>query len=195
MPAAKIPEDITCDIRDTINGILGQFLAEVQKMTGAPEIFVNCRLNRSDQKTGPSPCCVGWVESYELKKKREAIGLDDPAITRFLDNHLSPIYSECICNRTVAVNARDYGKLKTIAAEKVVGSRAYDVILGQFYRRYACIIADGRRTGTVTIGSNKPPSDSATIEKELGDWAQGFNSKTRLIEYLKNNFDLGGPPK
>ena len=194
MPGAKIPADLTCTIRDEINKILEVILDELQKLIGADELFVNCRLNRSDQKTGPSPFCVGWVESGGLKKKREAVGLDDPAITRFLDNHLSPVYAECISDRTKSVNSRDYGISKTIAAEKVVGSQGYDVALGQFYRRYACIITDGRRTGTITIGSNKAPSGSAKIEKELADWAQGLSSKTRLVEYLKNTFDLGGPP-
>jgi len=193
MPAAKIPEGVTCDIRDKINEILKVILDELQDLTKADELFVNCRLNRSDQKTGPTPWCVGWVESDGLKKKREAVGLDDPAVTRFLDNHLSPVFAECISDRTKAVITRDYRILKTIAAEKVVGSQGYDVLLRMVYRRYACIIADGRRTGTLTWGTNTDPSDSARIEKELVNWAQGLNSKTRLIEYLKNSFDLGGP--
>jgi hypothetical protein len=197
MPAAKIPGDITCHTsssrkyRHEIDNILKRILADLHRLAKSKEMFVNCRLNRSDQKTGPAPVCVGWAESSELKKKRKSLGLADPAIMRFGDDHLSPVYAECICNPAIDVNMRDYSKPESTAQEKVVGSRGYDVALGQVYRRYACIKAGGRRTGTLTLGLPNPPSNEEALKRALQDWAQ--NSKKALVRYLEENFELGGP--
>ena len=197
MPPAIIPQDITCDspvskkYRDGINNALKHILADLKKLTKAEEMFVNCRLNRSDQKTGPAPICVGWVESDALKKKRKSLGLADPAIMRLGDDHLSPVYAECICDPRMAVNARDYSKRETAVAEKVVGSRGYDVALGQVYRRYACIKAGGRRAGTLTVGSRSRPANNRQLEDALKEWAQ--NPKMEFVRCLERNFELGGP--
>jgi hypothetical protein len=197
MPPAKIPGDITCHTsssrkyRHGIDNILKRILADLHRFAKSKEMFVNCRLNRSDQKTGPAPVCVGWAESNELKKKRKSLGLADPAIMRFGDDHLSPVYAECICNQAIDVNMRDYSKPETTVKEKVVGSRGYDVALGQVYRRYACIKAGGRRTGTLTVGLPNPPSNEDALKRALQDWAQ--NSKKALVRYLEENFELGGP--
>jgi hypothetical protein len=196
MPAAKIPEDITCETpsskkyRDGINNILKRVLADLQKLTKADEIFVNCRLNRSDQKTVCS-VCVGWVESEALQKKRKSLGMADPAVMRLGDDHLSPVYAECICNRELEVNTRDYSKPEATVKEKVVGSRGYDVALRQVYRRYVCIKAGGRRAGTLTIGSNRGPANSRDLENALKNWAQ--DPQKELVKYVEKNFELGGP--
>jgi hypothetical protein len=199
MPAAKspakIPEDITCDrkYRDGINNILKHILADLQKLTRAEEMFVNCRLNRSDQKISPAPVCVGWAESKALEKKRKNLGLADPAIMRFGDDHLSPVYAECLCDANMDVKARDYSKSETAVKEKVVGSRGYDVALRQVYRRYVCIRAGGCRVGTLTVGSRSRPSNYRELEDALRDWAQ--NPQKELVKYLEKNVELGGPPQ
>ena len=197
MAAAKIPEDVTCNTpfsrkyRDGINNLLKRILADLRRLTKADEVFVNCRLNRSDQKAGPAPICVGWAESAALEKKRKTLGLADPAMMRLGDDHLSPIYAECICDPEMEVKSRDYSQSGTLAREKVVGARGYDVALGQVYRRYACIKAGGRRTGTLTFGARRRPSNSRDLEKALRNWAQ--DPKKDLVKYLEKNFELGGP--
>ncbi len=195
---ARIPEDITAptpasrDLRDGIRDILITVLNNMLGFTSnRHEIFVNCRLNRSDQLTGPSPVCVGWVESPALAASRSGMGLADPGASRFGDDHLSPVYAECLNDRNMNVVVRDFSQPGVVVREKIGGARSYDVNLGLVHRRYVCIRASGRRAGTLTVGFSALPANDTQVQNALRYWAQ--DSSSPLVQYLENHFHLGGP--
>ncbi len=184
---AKIPEGITDAHRERIKEILGKLLKEIWQITRQQEILVNCRLNFSGTTT-PSPIFVGWMESQGLETNRKKKRLGTPIGS----THPSPIYSECLDNPG-AVRERDFSIPGVIGLEKSPGALGYDVLLGLNFRRYICIKAGGRCTGTLTVGLCNKLGDNTDIRvrEKLKECAQ--DEKSELVKYLQETFQLGGP--
>lgn len=162
---------------------------------------LHVRLNESD-KPFPLGIFVGWVESDDVRRTREAWNHPDPGLHRFGDDVLSEIYAEAFRyadNPTQSEHFRyrdwDNEKLPEIY-EKRAGEKATDPRAGNRFQTCLAIVAQGRAVGTLVVGfRKKPPNPLLGIaQKVLREWARGSDRDERkALHTFLNDFDLGGP--
>lgn len=172
-----------------LNEILSKaILPDFQPHAGQEEILVNCRLNLTERKD-PAPVWYGWVESPGLQKRSKRTG---PPPKLIGSTHLSPIYSRVLTTRPRdTVHEVDYTSQDVRDAEKTPNAFKHDTTLGVHHRRFIAIVVGNQCVGTLTVGFPKPPSNDLQLKHELRFWAQ--NPKSKLVEYVKNTFTMGGP--
>jgi hypothetical protein len=163
---------------------------------------IHVRLNESG-KPFPLPIFVGWVESEDVRARREEWNHPDPGLQRFGDDIYSEIYGEAFryaSDRTPAKHFRyrdwDNEALPEIY-EKRSGEKATDPKCGNRFQTCLAIVAQGRAVGTLVVGFQKklPPPLLGIAQRVLRDWARGAakNERNALLNFL-DDFELGGPP-
>ena len=210
----RIPGGITPEHFTRITDILKGILMDMESVIGAEltksrkrynfdvkpkELHI--RLNESD-KPFPLPIFVGWVESDDVRREREAWNHPDPGLQRFGDDVLSEVYAEAFryAGKARAEHFRyrdwDNEKLPEIC-EKRSGEKATDPKAGNRFQTCLAIVTQGRAVGTLVVGfKRKPPAPLLQKAQEvLRKWAResAQDERNALLNFL-NDFDLGGPP-
>jgi hypothetical protein len=160
---------------------------------------IHVRLNESG-KPFPLPIFVGWVESDDVRARREEWNHPDPGLHRFGDDIYSEIYGEAFryANDSTSRNHFRYRDWEAGEIyEKRAGEKATDPKAGNRFQTCLAIVAQGRAVGTLVVGFQKKPPLSllGLTQSILRDWARGSarNERNALLIFL-NDFDLGGPP-
>ena len=176
------------EVKELANVIRTAILPAMQNAIGQEVILVNSRLNETNVAY-PSPVWAAWVGSPKLKYVG-GYG-DEPPDGLIGSTHLSPIYTKCLTwPQRDFVHELNYSDVRVRAAEKTQGAFQHDVNLGLNYRRYVCIVVDGRRIGTLTVGFKNAPGDDDKVKNELRSWAK---ANPQLIDFLRSSFNLSGP--
>lgn len=189
MPQAKIPGGMTPEHFMEIRRHLHEVLRDIETVTGAEPKWVSCRLNETG-RGDPSPFFVGWVENDALQRTRVGKNLPDPGLFRFGDNIHSQLYAECLQAKGALVR-RDWSTQRA----EVFCKNLYLPNVGVFdvdvekYRVSVAVKVNNRCVGTLNTGLSKNPGTSA--DGKMAYWAQ--DSKSPLVQYLKKEFELGGP--
>jgi hypothetical protein len=208
----RIPGGITPERFARLTDILRSILRDIEVEIGAElrksrrsydydvtpkEIHV--RLNESG-KPFPLPIFVGWVESEDVRARREEWNHPDPGLHRFGDDIYSEIYGEAFryANDPTSRNHFRYRDWEAGEIyEKRAGEKATDPKCGNRFQTCLAIVAQGRAVGTLVVGFQKKPPLSLleATQRILRDWARGSgkNERNALLNFL-DDFDLGGPP-
>ena len=206
----RIPGGITPQDFLDINTILDDILRDIETELGAlrssrQEKYqdderpkeLHIRLNESD-KPWPFPVFVGWVESEDVRERRQDWNQPHPGLNRFGDDVYSEIYGEAFRYASDFTNRfryRDWGAGEIL--EKRSGEKATDPKSGNSFQTCLAMVIDDHAVGTLVVGfRQRPASDLFNRTQEiLGEWAREPNPPHRnsLVEYLKNKFELGGP--
>lgn len=188
--AAPGKKNIHGDITSKDFETMRDHLLAILKDTGAA--VVNMRLNETGRQD-PAPVFVGWVEDETLRKRRRDRREPDPGFTRFGDTVAAKEYTETISAKGV-IQDRDW---RERLHEKSPEQKALVPRAGVMDQKLIGIIAQEgnvrRCVGTLNLGFRKRPDAQAVqkAEKVMRHWAQDQNSK--LVTFLKTNFQLGGP--
>lgn len=190
IPAGITPEDFM-KTRDLLNGVL-EALNKAAANGGGP-LWVSCRLNETG-RNDPSPFFVGWVEDKETRDQRVLRNDPDPGLYRFGDDYYSQIYEECVRKPGVIVAIDEVAQ--KIVGQKgqmhwISGAKSLSLKAEAKHRRSIAIQVDNRCVGTLNAGFSDDPGTS--VNKTMESWAQ--DSKSQLVQYLKKEFELGGPPR
>lgn len=188
MAKRKIPGGITVEdfiwIRDCLRGIL--------KEAGARQ--ANVRLNETGE-IAPHPFFVGWVGDAELEAARIRKNDPDPGLFRFGDDNYGKIYNETVSDGSGAIKERDWRRRGL--GEKSMAAKNLAQEAGVLYQKFIGILVDQgdlrRCIGTLTVGFAHKPNgrNKGRTESVMKKWAQDPRSK--LVSFLKNNYELGGP--
>jgi hypothetical protein len=175
---------------------------------------LHMRLNESE-KPWPLPIFVGWHEAAGVAEQRIQFNHPHPALWRFGDDVLSEVYAEAINFADAeGEQAFQYRDWSTEMGEKRAGERATDPKAGNLYQTCLAIVIDNERprmgdtdgttcqraVGTLVLGFRQKPDGDVlnTAHQIMREWAIEKVAKTEarrgeLIEWLKKEFDLGGP--
>ena len=213
-----IPGGISLDDFRTIQRYLEDIFQDIENETGTglPQ-ELHMRLNESE-KPWPLPIFVGWHEAAGAAYKRMQFNHPHPALWRFGDDVLSEVYAEAInFADEEGDNAFQYRDWNIEMGEKRAGERATDPKAGNLYQTCLAIVIDNeiprvvqpvegeptafrRAVGTLVLGFRQRPDDDVLdrAQQTMREWAIEKVDKTDarrsgLIEWLKNEFDLGGP--
>jgi hypothetical protein len=194
----KIPEEITQDDFKDIRQHLETVLKELTSgKTDA--MIVNMRLNKTGTED-PAPVFVGWVEDETLKKLRVKRKEKDPGSSRLKDTVPATEYTETLKAKGV-IQERDWCALKdgrATLAEKSPQQKALVPRAGLMYQRLiGIVVQDGsvsRSVGTMNLAFPKKPADQLiqNADNIMKTWATN-QEKSKLIQFLRDNFQLGGP--
>ena len=211
-----IPGGISLDDFRTIQSYMADMFQDIaDKIAKADPQELHIRLNESE-KPWPLPIFVGWHEVAGAAEKRMQFNHPHPALWRFGDDILSEVYAEAInFADEEGDNAFQYRDWTTEMREKRAGERATDPKAGNLYQTCLAIVIDNeaprvpvkgetdtfrRAVGTLVLGFRcKPDGDLLnTAHQIMREWALEKVPKTDarragLIEWLKKEFDLGGP--
>jgi len=159
---------------------------------------LHIRLNESD-KPFPMPLFAGWVESDDVRNKRQDWNHGDPGLVRFGDDVYSEIYGEAFRYADDPANRfrhRDWERGDIL--EKRSGEKATDPKAGNRFQTCLAMVIDDHVIGTLVVGFRHKPDDPLLdrTQNVLGEWARDKDPKSsqrnRLIDFLKK-FELGGP--
>jgi hypothetical protein len=184
MANSKIPGGITPEHFMAIR----KCLLDVLKKTNA--LTVNIRLNETHSRY-PDPYFIGWVEARKLANRRASMNKPDPGLFRFADTVRSKEYTETVLARG-AIKERDWSVQLT---EKSSEQKKELPLSGVKYQKLIGImVTQGgvrRCVGTLNLGFSRKPNPKIlrNAEKVMKDYA--LNSRSELIKYLKDNFELG----
>jgi hypothetical protein len=214
-----IPGGITLDDFRTIQIHLADIFQDIENETGGTGLpqELHMRLNESE-KPWPLPIFVGWHEAAGVDDKRMQFNHPHPALWRFGDDVLSEVYAEAInFADEEGDNAFQYRDWNIEMGEKRAGERATDPKAGNLYQTCLAIVIDNemprvvqrvkdepttfrRAVGTLVLGFRQKPDGDVLnrAHQIMREWAIEKVDKTDarrrgLIEWLKNEFDLGGP--
>jgi hypothetical protein len=216
-----IPGGINLDHFGQIQAYLAEIVQDIEReiekdsgQTGLPR-ELHMRLNESE-KPWPLPIFVGWHEVAGADARRIQLNQPHPALWRFGDDVLSEVYAEAInfADET-GDRAFQYREWTTDLWEKRAGERATDPKAGNLYQTCLAIVIDNERprvagpdenstyrraVGTLVLGFRSQPVGSVlnVAHRIMREWAVERVVKTdprrqQLIQWLKNEFDLGGP--
>lgn len=159
---------------------------------------LHIRLNESD-KPWPFPIFLGWVESEDVRDKRQDWNHLHPGLQRCGDSVFSEIYGEAFRyanhpNPDERYRYRDWGAGEIL--EKRSEEKATDPKSGNNFQTCLAIVVDDHAVGTLVVGFRRRLDIDLLkrTQEILGEWAREPKSseRTRLIDYLRN-FELGGP--
>jgi hypothetical protein len=200
MGQTKIPVDVTFEHYLAMRGILGHFLQDIEGAVGAAPKWVSCRLNQTSA-TDPKPYFLGWLENGALKAVRMAADRPDPGLFRFLDDVAAETYSSSLKNPT-DVNRQDWKGAHIRSSKPPVKEELYLYLApghdcgyfelqkdNEICRLSIAIKADGHYVGTLNTGLSQDPGNA--LNDKMKKWGQTDTSE--LVQYVKNEFALGGP--
>src|SRR4030095_6741993 len=157
---------------------------------------IHVRLKDSG-KPFPLPIFVGWVESEDVRARREDWNHPDPGLQRFGDDIYSEIYGEAFryANDSTSRNHFRYRDWEAGEIyEKRAGEKATDPKCGNRFQTCLAIVAQGRAVGTLVVGFQKNPPLSllGIAQRVLRDWARGSakDQRNALLNFL-DDFELG----
>lgn len=188
----KIPGGITPDDFKEIRDHLEKILKEARAQE------VHLRLNETEEKKCAAPVFVGWVESDDLRKQREAKNHPDPGLYRFGDAVFSSIYVETFNKAKARVTVKQTLTIKNwnqpqVLREKRSEEKALAPKAGVMHQRCMGIIAEQdkvkRLVGTLNVGFANEPKATLTVDGVMEKWA---GPKSGLVQYLQK-FEFGGP--
>jgi hypothetical protein len=211
--AKKIPESITPEDFINMRNLLKGILTEI----GASQISI--RLNESTQEDHAFSYFVGFVQDDATNQKREELGIPDPGLFRFGDDVPSKEYTDTIKTTVDFVNnrvnnpfvERDWSSINISAKnfppaykKKAMGSKGIDVHTGVHYRKYVGILVDGiqvngskgrRCVGMLGVGYPSTATAQAilNLDDRIKQLAQAPGTASKLVSYLRDTFELGGP--
>ncbi|HEY7301108.1 MAG TPA: hypothetical protein VH684_24740 [Xanthobacteraceae bacterium] len=214
-----IPGGITLEDFGRIQRYLEDIFLDIENgtgQTGLPQ-EIHMRLNESE-KPWPLPVFVGWYEAAGVEGRRMRLNHPHPALWRFGDDVLSEVYAEAInFADEEGDRAFQYRDWNSEMGEKRAGERATDPKAGHLYQTCLAIVIDHetprvvppgtdepatfrRAVGTLVLGFGRKPDDDvlSRAHQIMREWALETADKTDtrrggLLEWLKNEFDLGGP--
>jgi len=214
-----IPGGISLDDFRTIQAYLADIFQDIENQTGRTGLpqELHMRLNESE-KPWPLPIFVGWHEAGGVDNKRMQFNHPHPALWRFGDDVLSEVYAEAINFADEKGNkAFQYRDWSGEMGEKRAGERATDPKAGNLYQTCLAIVIDNemprvvkrvkgeaasfqRAVGTLVLGFRRKPDGHVlnTAHQIMREWAIERVAKKDarrrgLVEWLKREFDLGGP--
>jgi hypothetical protein len=214
-----IPGGIRLDDFRTIQKYLEDIFQDIENETGGTGLSqeLHMRLNESE-KPWPLPIFVGWYEAPGAENKRMQFNHPHPALWRFGDDILSEVYAEAINYADEeGDNAFQYRDWNIEMGEKRAGERATDPKAGNLYQTCLAIVIDNemprvvqpvkgepttfrRAVGTLVLGFRQKPDGDVLnrAHQTMREWAiekvDKKDARRRgLIEWLKKEFDLGGP--
>ena len=207
IPGGITPEDflevtkILAEIREDIDNELRALRAsrgeQYAKDNDEPK-ELHIRLNESD-KPFPLPVFAGWVESDDVRDRRQDWNQGHPGLVRFGDDVYSEIYGEAFRyaddpDPDKRFRYRDWGAGEIL--EKRSGEKATDPKAGNNFQTCFGMVIDDHVVGTLVVGFRRRPDvDLLKKTQEIfGEWGRYATSgkRYRLIEFLKK-FELGGP--
>jgi hypothetical protein len=195
MGQTKIPVDVTFEHYIAVRSILEHVLQDIESSVGTAPKWVSCRLNQTNI-SDPKPFFLGWVENQGLKAIRLMGNKPDPGLFRFLDDVDAPVYRSCLKNPQNAWK-EDWGKGQGIRKNPKVDPLFLYLENGYFEipkdqercRISIAIRVENHYVGTLNTGLSKDPGTS--INDKMMQWGQ--NNTSELVQYVKNEFALGGP--
>jgi hypothetical protein len=197
MGQTRIPVDVTFEHYLAVKSILRHVLEDFEASVGTAPKWVSCRLNQTNV-TDAKPFFLGWLENDALKATRVTENKPDPGLFRFLDDVPADTYSTSLKDPT-RVKRQDWKAQPQRKLTPPVKEELY-LYLAQGYfqlskdqemcRLSIAIRVGDRYAGTLNTGLSKDPG--ASLDQIMKDWAQ--NNTSELVQYLKHEFSLGGPP-
>jgi hypothetical protein len=207
IPGGITPEDfleittILTGIREDIDNELKALRAsrgeQYNKDKDEPK-ELHIRLNESD-KPFPLPIFAGWVESDDVRDRRQDWNHGHPGLVRFGDDVYSEIYGEAFRyanhpDRDQWFRWRDWGAGEIL--EKRSGEKATDPKSGNTFQTCFAMVIDDHAVGTLVVGFRQRPEDHLLKKTQeiFGEWGRDPKTTERngLIEFLKK-YELGGP--
>lgn len=205
IPGGITPEDflemtrLLTEIREDIDNELKALLGKQYDKDKHEPKEVHIRLNESD-KPFPLPIFAGWVESDDVRDRRQDWNHGHPGLVRYGDDVYSEIYGEAFryANHPIAeehFRHRDWGAGEIL--EKRSAEKATDPKSGNTFQTCLAIVIDAHAVGTLVVGFRERLSDLNWLKKTqeiLREWARDPKSskRARLIDTLRK-FELGGP--
>ena len=208
----RIPGGITPQDFLDINIILDDILRDIDTELGNLRVSrkenyldderpkeLHIRLNESD-KPWPFPVFVGWVESEDVRERRQDWNHGHPGLVRFGDDVYSEIYGEALRyanhpDRKEWFRWRDWGAGEIL--EKRSGEKATDPKSGNTFQTCFAMVIDDHAVGTLVVGFRQKPDDDLLkkTQETFEEWGRSpkLTRRNRLIEFLKNKYELGGP--
>jgi len=203
----------------TIQKYLAEMFQDIENETDRSNLpqELHLRLNESE-KPWPLPIFVGWHETRGAAERRVRFNQPHPALWRFGDDILSEVYAEAIHfadeEGEKAFQFRDWTRE---LGEKRAGEKATDPKAGNLYQTCLALVIDNeaprvvqpaagepttfrRAVGTLVLGFKEKPNGDLLnrAHQIMREWALETVAKTDrrrsgLIDWLKKEFDLGGP--
>jgi hypothetical protein len=198
MGRTRVPVDVTFEHYFAMRSILEHILEDFENSAGKEAKWVSCRLNQSST-VNPKPYFLGWVENDMLKSVRLAANRPDPGLFRFLDDVAAETYSSSLRNPK-NVRRQDWkGAVERVANPPVKEELFMYLAQGRGYfglkkkneicRLSIAIKAGGHYVGTLNTGLSKDPGSA--LNSKMKQWGQSDTSE--LVQYIRNEFVLGGP--
>jgi hypothetical protein len=200
MGHTQIPVDVTFEHYLAVRSILQHVLQDFEQSVGGAPKWVSCRLNQTNEAVS-KPFFLGWVENGSLKSVRMAANQPDPGLFRFLDDVAADTYSSCLKNPK-DVWRQDWKSHPGRKSNPPVKEELYLYLAPSHDRGYfglqkdneicrlsIAIKANGRYAGTLNTGLSQDPSNA--LNGKMKAWGQDDTSE--LVQYVKNEFALGGP--
>ena len=195
MGSTRIPVDITFEHYMGIKSILEHALEDFERTIGYEPKWLTCRMNQSGTDSPRDAFFLGWVENQALREIRTGLNKADPGLFRFMD----PVHGNTY--RTALATPHKILKQSWKSRSVNGGPSLKELKLyrdGGFYdltsscetcRRSVAIKVENRFVGTLNTGLSYDPGDG--LDEKFMDWSQSPTSE--LVQYLKNEFNLGGP--
>jgi hypothetical protein len=184
--------------------VISDHLTAILKELGASQ--VSMRLNES-RRNGAEPGVgspyfdfsyfVGSVQDEATANARKALYMPDPGLFRFGDNVPSKEIREAV-TKAVLGNVNDLFATRgwpnvQSTQKKGMGSRGMGRESGLTLQKYIGIKINDRCVGTLGVSFSATPNIAA-VEANIRDWAREPGNPRTLIDYLRNTFNLWGPP-
>jgi len=193
----KLLTEIREDIDNELKALRQSRGEKYEKDTDEPK-ELHIRLNESD-KPFPLSFFAGWVESDDVRDRRQDWNQGHPGLVRFGDDVYSEIYGEAIryanhSDPSMWFRWRDWGAGEIL--EKRSGEKATDPKSGNTFQTCLAIVIDDHAIGTLVVGFRQRPEDHLLkrTQEIIGEWGRNPQSaqRDRLIEFLRR-YELGGP--
>jgi hypothetical protein len=201
MGQTKIPVDVTFEHYLAVRSILQHVLQDLEGVAGNASKWVSCRLNQT-LEVDPKPFFLGWVENAALKSVRMAANQPDPGLFRFLDDVVAETYSNSLQNPTVVKRQEFWKGTRSRPPKPPVKEELYLYLApghdcgyfqlptdNEICRLSIAIKANGHYVGTLNTGLSQDPG--SVLNDKIKTWGQ--NDTSELVQYIKNEFALGGP--
>jgi hypothetical protein len=195
MGPTRIPVDVSFEHYMAVKSILQHALQDFELTIGYEPKWLTCRLNQSGTASTGDAYFLGWLENQSLREIRIGLGKPDPGLFRFMDPVHGNTYKHALatpnrisCQTWQGRNPPPPAKLKELKLYRPNGQ--YNMTTGcETCRRSVVIKVENRYVGTLNMGFSKDPEKN--LDKKLFEWGQSQTSE--LVQYLKNEFNLGGP--
>jgi hypothetical protein len=191
---SRIPVDVSFEHYMAMKSILEHALQDFELTIGYEPKWLTCRLNKSGTQNTEDAFFLGWVENQSLSDIRIGVEQPDPGLFRFMD----PVHGDTYETALASPNQifKQYWEKDRTRGPKTRELKLY--LEGGFYnldsgcetcRQSIAIKVENRYVGTLNSGLSKDPGKA--LNNKLLEWSQNPNSE--LVQYLKNEFILGGP--